>query len=409
MKLLVAALAVAYVVHEAACSYVVLQPYGGSGTTTGITVTVTPQTATIAPGASIPITDTVTGWMHDGSVTWTLSDTTIGTLTVSGSLATYHAPAHIATNPTLVIVTARSNEDTSRKAYCTITISSTSDTSHKMAIQLTPFHVTVQPGQSQQFQATITNATNNGVNWVLASGPGTLSSQGLYVAPSTITGSSATAIVKAIAQADTNVWAEATVTIQMPDTTPCFQSMILPIIVSNCTMSGCHSGSGGEARDLTTYNGILSYVQAGNAYSSRLYRAISSSGGEDGMPPYPRTPLAANQIALIARWINDGAQNTSCNQGTNGCDTTNVQYSSFVSGVIQTYCLGCHSGPSVPSSGNIDLSAYSGVDAVAKDGRLVSAINGSGLYPAMPLGGSLLDSCTVAKIRAWVNAGAPNN
>jgi uncharacterized membrane protein len=257
----------------------------------------------------------------------------------------------------------------------------------------------------------VSNTSNTGVNWQLLSGPGTLSAQGLYIAPASITGSSATAIVKAIAQADTSVWAEATVTISAPaDTTPCFQAMVLPIIVSNCTMSGCHSsGSGGELRDLTTYSGIMGYVKAGNASSSKLYRIISSSGsGGDVMPPAPRAKLTADQIALIARWINDGAKNTSCNQGTVGCDTNGVQYSSFVKGVIQNYCLGCHSGPSVASSLNVDLSAYSGVQAVAQNGKLVQSIDGTGPYK-MPLGGSMLDSCTVAKIRAWVNSGAPNN
>ncbi|GEM_PF-389433 len=408
-KVVVAVFAVLFVLREAACDYTVLPPKGGNGITGGISVSISPLTDSMATSTAVQLKATVSGWKSDSTVIWSMSDTT-GTLVATGNSATYISPAHLKASPTIVIVRAQSKEDTSRSGYCTITITSSGpiDTNIKVSIVLTPFSVTLQPGQSQQFQATVSNTANTNISWKLVSGPGTLSAQGLYVAPASV-GSSATAIVQATAQADTSVWAQATITIMPPaDTTPCFQSLILPIITSNCTMSGCHSaGSNGDAEDLTTYSRIMRYVRAGSASQSRLYTSITGTG-EDRMPK-SRPPLSPDQIALIARWINDGAKNTTCDQGTAGCDTTNIHYSSFVKGAIQNYCLGCHSGPSVPSSGGIDLSTYSGVQAVAANGQLVGTISNISPYPRMPQTGPALDSCTVAKIRAWVNRGAPND
>jgi len=184
-----------------------------------------------------------------------------------------------------------------------------------------------------------------------------------------------------------------------------FAQSVLPLLSSSCAQSGCHNGnSGGDAGDYTlnTYAGILRLVQAGNAGGSTLISVVSRGR----MPPRGYTALTASQIALLSKWINQGALNNGCVASV--CDTTQVTYSGTIAPIFQTYCTGCHSG-SAPSGGGVDLTVYANVVAQANSGKLwgdVSHLNG---YNAMPLGGASLSSCDLSKINAWIKAGTPNN
>ncbi len=392
-------------VREAGCGYRVDSPVTGS--TPSLRITVTPKAATIATGATLNLSASVTGWKSDSTVQWSISGTNVGALTAAGSSATYTAPATLVSSPVIVTVMVRSNEDTSRVAYSSITIAKPVDTTQQVQILLTPLTVSLQVGKTQPFTATVTGSSNTAVTWALISGPGSISSTGLYTTPASITGTSAVAVIKATAAANVLVSAQATITIlPPPDTTPCFTRDIQPIINSNCTMAGCHVSGGGEARDLTTYNGIMSYVRAGTATSSKLYTVLSASG--ENFMPRGKASLTAAQKSLIARWINAGAKNTACPVDTSGgCDTSTVLYSGFVAPTLQNYCLGCHSGTN--PSGGINLATYSGVQTVALNGQLVGSLNGTPPNFIMPQTGAPLDACTIAKIRAWVNHGALNN
>ena len=393
--------------REVGCGYR-LDPASVPKSASGLSVSVTPKSATISQGATLRLSAAVTGYKLDSTVQWSITGPSVGTLVPSGSSAVYTAPATIVANPVIVMIHVRSNEDTSKYADAQITITKPIDTTQHPQILLTPMSVTIQVGKTQQFTANVSGSTNTGVTWMMMSGSGSISSAGLYTAPTSISGSSTQAIIRATSVADQSVFAQATITVvPPPDTTPCFTRDIQPLINSNCTMSGCHSGGGGEARDLTTYSGIMGYVRVGNANASRLYTVLSGSG-DNKMPPNGNTPLNSAQKALIALWINDGAKNTSCPIDTSGgCDTTAITYSAFVSPLLQNYCLGCHSGSN--PSGGINLSSYAGVQAVATNGQLVGGLLGTPPYFIMPQTGAPLDACTIAKIRAWVNHGAQNN
>ena len=59
-----------------------------------------------------------------------------------------------------------------------------------------------------------------------------------------------------------------------PDTVY-FANQVMPLISSNCTMSGCHDNiTHVDGVNLTTYTNIMRYVQAGNAANSKLYKSI---------------------------------------------------------------------------------------------------------------------------------------
>ncbi|MCB9283277.1 MAG: c-type cytochrome [Lewinellaceae bacterium] len=188
----------------------------------------------------------------------------------------------------------------------------------------------------------------------------------------------------------------------------CFEQDVLPVFVSNCTQSGCHNQSSHAAGyDLTTYENIISRgITPGSYQNSHIYHVIASPFGEEAMPPPPHQPLTTEQITNIALWIEQGANNTTCS-GT-VCDTTNVSFAADILPVMQNYCNGCHSG-SAPS-GNIDLTTYTNVkNSANSNNSLVGSITHASGYKPMPDGGGSLPNCDIAKIKAWVNAGTPNN
>ena len=88
------------------------------------------------------------------------------------------------------------------------------------------------------------------------------------------------------------------------------------------------------------------------------------------------------------------------------CDTTNVSYANDVWPIIESNCLSCHSGAS--PSGNISLTNYDQIVAVANSGQLLGAIKHESGYSPMPKGGKL-SNCDILTIEAWVNEGTPNN
>jgi mono/diheme cytochrome c family protein len=100
----------------------------------------------------------------------------------------------------------------------------------------------------------------------------------------------------------------------------------------------------------------------------------------------------------------------SCTKDNNGqienCVTTGVTYSGTVSPIISANCLGCHGAtPSAPFS----LNTYAAVKAKVDDGRLFGAISHAAGFSPMPKGGAQLGQCEINKIKAWIDAGAPNN
>lgn len=90
------------------------------------------------------------------------------------------------------------------------------------------------------------------------------------------------------------------------------------------------------------------------------------------------------------------------------CQPGNVTYSTTITNIlVGNSCLGCHSGSS--PSGNVNLQGYQNVKAKVDDGRLLGAITHANGYAPMPQGASKLTSCDISKIRAWIDAGAPDN
>ena len=147
----------------------------------------------------------------------------------------------------------------------------------------------------------------------------------------------------------------------------------------------------------------MNSVAPGNPGASRLYRVISSSGGDSKMPPSNSPQLSVAQIDSIGKWISYGALNETCGEI---CDTINpVTFSGTIWPIIQTSCTGCHAGAS--AGGGIVLATYANVQTIAASGSLVNSLTGTGV-PKMPLGGAL-STCQIREFEIWVNSGSLNN
>jgi mono/diheme cytochrome c family protein len=182
-----------------------------------------------------------------------------------------------------------------------------------------------------------------------------------------------------------------------------YKNVIEPLIISGCTTSGCHNDvSRADGIVLTTYTNIIAYVSAGNASNSKLYKVLVKTGNER-MPLPPLPAFTTTQIALVQKWINQGAKNNACN----ACDTTDFKYSTAIQPLIQTNCVGCHSAAS--PGGGINLSTYALVKACVVSGRFYGSIAHSTGFSPMPKGTSKMPDCQVTQFKKWIDAGSPNN
>ncbi len=121
------------------------------------------------------------------------------------------------------------------------------------------------------------------------------------------------------------------------------------------------------------------------------------------------SPLLILVVTVVSSCYYDNREDL-LPENANQCDTTQVTYALSVAPIIQGYCLSCHSNTAAPIFGsNIKLEDYSGIKVKVDEHRLLGAISHLPGYVAMPLNDPKLDDCKINTIRAWINAGAPNN
>jgi hypothetical protein len=169
---------------------------GSTSTSSGsVSVSVSPTSASLQTGQQTQFTAKVSGATNI-AVTWTATG---GTFTSGGQ---YTAPS-VAGNYT---ITATSVADSSKSASAVVTVSQAS----QISISISPVTASVQSGRQQQFTAYLSNTSNTAVTWS-ASG-GTITTSGLFTAPST----AGTYTVTAVSVADGTKTASATVSVSAP-------------------------------------------------------------------------------------------------------------------------------------------------------------------------------------------------
>jgi hypothetical protein len=166
-----------------------------------VSIQVSPPSTTLTASQTQQMTATVTGTTNT-AVTWTMNPQ-VGMLS-SGGL--YTAPFPITSAQTITI-TATSQADTTKSAQGSISLT-------PVGVQVNPPSANLVASQTQQMTATVTGTTNTAVTWTMSPQVGTLSSSGLYTAPSTIT-TAQTITITATSQADTSKSAQASIHLQI--------------------------------------------------------------------------------------------------------------------------------------------------------------------------------------------------
>ena len=215
----------------------------GGSSSSGVTITVSPTTASVITNRTQQFSGVVTG-SSNTAVNWSLTCATGVAANTCGSIdatGLFTAPATIPTTtsngtttiaPT-VTVTATSQADTSKTATATLTIIT------GISITIAQTSATVGTSETFTFSATVnnpgcnitSNPTCDNVTWSLSTtltGIGTIgSSTGVYTAPPSVptsTQGGSTVIITATSVADISVTATATVTV-VTATTPTVTSV----------------------------------------------------------------------------------------------------------------------------------------------------------------------------------------
>ena len=175
----------------------------GPATTFAAAPTFLPGGGTYSTAQTVAISESTPGA--------TIYYTTDGT-TPTTSSAVYTGAITVSTSETVNAIAVTTGYYNSSVSSATYAISS------PVVVSVTPTSGALSGGQAQQFSASVTGASNTAVTWSISpTAAGTISSAGLYVAPSVIA-NQLTVTITATSQADTTKSASATITLQ---TTQC--------------------------------------------------------------------------------------------------------------------------------------------------------------------------------------------
>lgn len=188
----------------------------------------------------------------------------------------------------------------------------------------------------------------------------------------------------------------------------CFETEILPLLVSRCGSSGCHNAiDRADDIDLTSYPAIRREVEPGKPGDSEIIEYMYETG-EDAMPPLPAEPLKNEQIKLIEDWITEGAKNTINCVSTGPCSFSSpISFSNDVLPIIDNFCYGCHN--TADPQGGYSYSTHSETMKSVNDGTLMGSIRFENGYVAMPENSNKMPSCNIDMIQLWIDEGANDN
>jgi hypothetical protein len=198
-----------------------VNPDSGQAVQNGVTVGVSPSSASVPVNTKKQFTATVTG-NSDQTVAWDVNGSPIGDGTIGfidSISGIYTAPAGVPSPATVTVhATSKAVPAAVGSALVTITNPPPPPPPPPVAISISPTSASVRVKTTKQFTATVTNTTNKSVTWKVNgvtggnSTFGTITTGGLYKAPTNVP-SPAKFSVTAISVADTSKSASASVTV----------------------------------------------------------------------------------------------------------------------------------------------------------------------------------------------------
>src|SRR5712692_8655865 len=274
-------------------------PLTGTGTLSAVSVSISPIDASAQVGESRQFTALVSN-SSDTRVTWLVNESiggnsNVGTISSSGF---YTAPRGVP-SPANVTVTAQSVADTSKSASANVNISVPS-----ISVSVSPTGATSQVGHSQQFTATVSNASNTAVTWLVNgtlggdSTLGTISSTGLYTAPSSVP-SPSSVTVTAQSVADTSKSASANVNISAP-------SVSVSISPTGAALQVGHSQQF-TATVSNTSNTAVTWLVNGTVGGDSTLGTISSTG----LYTAPSSVPSPSSVTVTAQSVADTSKSAS--------------------------------------------------------------------------------------------------
>jgi hypothetical protein len=178
------------------------------GSAAVVSITLGPGNTSLSASQTQQFTAAVTG-SSNTSVSWSISPQ-MGTISATGL---YTAPvmntslSSFIAQP-VVTVTATSLADPTKTATATVALTPV------LSVTVGPVSASLTPSQTQQFTATVAGTSNTGVSWSINPPLGSISSGGLYTAPSTIT-STQNVMLTATSLADTTKTAVAVIALAL--------------------------------------------------------------------------------------------------------------------------------------------------------------------------------------------------
>ena len=182
-------------------SPLMVDPNSGQALQNGISVTVTPPSASLALSAQQQFSAVVNGAISP--VTWGVNGTPGGNSSVGfidQNKGLYTAP-NLPPSPATVTVQATTSQTTPTvTGTASVTITGPPP---PISVTISPTTATVRVGKTVQFKATVQNTTNQTVTWSATAG--TISATGLYKAPSSVPSPNPVTITAASAADNTKV------------------------------------------------------------------------------------------------------------------------------------------------------------------------------------------------------------
>ncbi len=241
----------------------------GSGGGTSVSVSISPTSASVASGATRQFTATVSGTSNT-AVNWTATG---GTVSSSGLFTAGPAAGSFS-------VTATSAQDSSKSATATVTVTAPASVS----VVVNPPSASLFTGGTQQFTATVSNASNTAVTWTAAGG--TIDANGLYTGGSTAGSFSVTAT----SVQDPTKSATATVTLSAPGPSGAHPRIILdtPTLAALRSRMSAHTAEWTRLKSVCdSYIGGTAQFIDGNDYPDppNVGEGYQGSGYHDAFMP----------------------------------------------------------------------------------------------------------------------------
>lgn len=373
----------------------------------GITVSITPATATVAPGAKQQFTAIVSATSNKQVYWYVNGGSANGTIT-SGGL--YTAPNVAPASPVTIRAVCAANSE--RSATATVNVSGSAQT---VSVSVSPVSPTVQVSTTRQFTATVSGTANTAVTWQVNNvtggnaTTGTITSTGLFTAPAAVPASFV--IVRAVSQADPTKSGSTTVTIAAPTNTIAVSiSPSSATLATNATQQFTASVTG-TANAAVTWQ--VNNVTGGNATtgtinSSGLYTAPAAVPGSSvsvrAVSQADATKSASATVTITAPAIAISISPASVSLAV----LATQQFAASVTGTANTAVTwqvnnttggnstfgtisasGLYTAPGAIPAGAITVTATSQADTTKKANATVSIIDGSAITI-----GRLLDQST---------------